>query len=105
MGKENPSRFRNSKSVVQTLEDAERDHFIDCPNADITYRTAAFLLDCILFSLAHSGVSQTLATFWSVVSQLSYLSSILSTQGMQYLDICLLALVKGLLIFFYFEII
>jgi uncharacterized RDD family membrane protein YckC len=56
MGKYTPMGPNQSRSVVDTLNEAELDHWLDCPSADIALRSAAFLLDVIFFSLASSGI-------------------------------------------------
>lgn len=47
---------RRTRSVYDTLAEAEDDHFLDCPNADVWIRAGAILLDGILFFLINSGI-------------------------------------------------
>lgn len=58
MGTYIPLTRKKRKSVADTLLEAENEHYLDCPNADLPLRSAALLLDLILFSLATSGVHQ-----------------------------------------------
>lgn len=51
-------RNKEPRSIEEVLSQAEEDHYLECPNADITTRAAALLLDCILFSLLSSGLHQ-----------------------------------------------
>ncbi len=48
--------------MVETLLEAEQEHYLDCPNADVPIRSAALLLDVILFSLALSGIHHLIET-------------------------------------------
>ena len=45
MGSYVPSGPRRRRSVNEALLEAEEDHFLDCPTADILLRAAAILLD------------------------------------------------------------
>lgn len=56
MGKHTPSDPTKTLSVADTLLDAEKDHYLDCPNAEPTVRASAFLLDVFLFFLASSAL-------------------------------------------------
>jgi uncharacterized RDD family membrane protein YckC len=62
MGSYIPGKPSKPKSVVETLTEAEEDHLLDCPDADLRLRAAALLLDLILFSLIHSGIQQSFDT-------------------------------------------
>lgn len=42
--------------MIETLQEAEEDHFLDCPNAELRLRVAALLLDVLLSTLAISGL-------------------------------------------------
>ena len=48
------------KSVSETLIEAEEEHYLDCPNADIGNRCAAFLLDAIFLFLLATGLKRML---------------------------------------------
>jgi len=50
-----PKRDRE-RSLHDTLNEAEHDHFLDCPNADRWLRAGAQLLDVILCFLILSGI-------------------------------------------------
>lgn len=58
---------RNAPSLAETLAEAERAHYVDCPNADLPLRTAALFLDLILASLAMSAVHQLSETVRNTV--------------------------------------
>lgn len=58
---------RRKRSVADTLREAEHEHYLDCPNADLPLRTAALLLDLILFSLASSGIQHLINTIKNTV--------------------------------------
>lgn len=63
MGTYKPSGPKRERSLHETLNDAEHDHFLDCPDADRMLRAGAQLLDLILCFLILSGihhVSETL---------------------------------------------
>ncbi len=65
MGTYIPARPRKQRSVSDTLLEAEQEHYLDCPNADVLSRAAALLLDIILCTLASSAIhhfSSALAT-------------------------------------------
>ncbi len=48
------------KTISDTLNEAEDDHFMDCPDADFWIRTGAILLDGIFFWLMWSGIENTI---------------------------------------------
>lgn len=56
MGMYKPSGRKRTRSLHDTLNEAEHDHFLDCPNADVKLRAAALLLDVILCFLILSGI-------------------------------------------------
>jgi uncharacterized RDD family membrane protein YckC len=56
MGKHTPSEKKQKRTVFETLTEAEQDHWLDCPDADLPLRSAGFLLDVIFFSIASSGI-------------------------------------------------
>lgn len=56
MGKHTPVDPKPAPSVAATLTEAEHDHWLDCPDADIVIRSAAFLLDVIFFSIGSTGI-------------------------------------------------
>ncbi len=56
MGTYSPAQRKKKRSVADTLLEAEREHLLDCPNADLPIRSAAFLLDLIFVSLGSSGI-------------------------------------------------
>lgn len=56
MGSYVPMDEKPNRSVAETLREAEEDHFLDCPNAEVRLRVAALLLDCLLSALALSGL-------------------------------------------------
>jgi uncharacterized RDD family membrane protein YckC len=53
---------RKKRSVADTLLEAEHEHYLDCPDADLPIRSAALLLDWILFSIATSGIHHLIET-------------------------------------------
>lgn len=58
---------RRTRSVYDTLAEAEDDHFLDCPTADVWIRAGAVLLDGILFFLLNSGfvrIAGTVGTYF-----------------------------------------
>ncbi len=61
------STRKRKRSVADTLREAEHEHYLDCPNADLPLRTAALLLDLILFSLASSGIQHLVNTVKNTV--------------------------------------
>jgi uncharacterized RDD family membrane protein YckC len=56
------SSKRKRRSVADTLLEAEREHYLDCPNGDLPIRSAAFLLDLIFVSLGSSGIHHLIET-------------------------------------------
>ena len=62
MGTHLPAQRKRRRSVADTLLEAEHEHYLDCPNADMPIRSAALLLDLILFSLASSGIHHLVET-------------------------------------------
>lgn len=71
MGKHTPMEPGTSRSVADTLAEAEQDHFLDCPDPDIALRSAAFLLDVIFFSLGSTAIhhlSSAMMSFHSAIS-------------------------------------
>lgn len=56
MGNYIPIQSKPKASVIETLQEAEENHFLDCPNAELRLRFAATLLDCLLSTLAISGI-------------------------------------------------
>lgn len=62
MGTYVPIQRKKKRSVADTLLEAEQEHYLDCPNADIPIRSAALLLDLILFSIATSGMHHLIET-------------------------------------------
>ncbi len=67
MGTHSPTLHKKKKSVSDALLEAEQEHYLDCPNADIPLRSAALLLDGILFSIALSGIGRLLDTAQSAL--------------------------------------
>jgi len=62
MGTYKPSGPKRERSLHETLNDAEHDHFLDCPNADRMLRAGAQLLDVILCFLILSGIHHVVET-------------------------------------------
>ncbi len=56
MGTYIPTSRKRKPSLDEALAEAEKDHFLDCPNADPRARGAAFSLDVILVSLLWTGI-------------------------------------------------
>lgn len=56
MGSYIPVEKKKKTSVIDTLREAEENHFLDCPNAELRLRVAAVLLDFLLSALAISGL-------------------------------------------------
>lgn len=63
MGQYIPGPWKNTarRSIADVLNEAEEQHFLDCPNADYLQRAAAFILDSIFLFLLCSA-TQKLAT-------------------------------------------
>ena len=53
-----PWKSASRRSVVDVLNEAEEQHFLDCPNADYFQRAAAIILDCIFLFLVGSAVQK-----------------------------------------------
>ncbi len=70
MGVYTPGKPGKPKTLQDALNEAEEDHFLDCPNADVPVRVAALILDVILFSLANSGVQHFFDTIESYAMHL-----------------------------------
>jgi len=49
-------KLRGKRSLADTLNEAEEEHFLDCPNADFLLRAAAYLLDLIFLFLLFSAI-------------------------------------------------
>lgn len=62
---------KRTRSINDTLSEAEHDHFLDCPNADLFIRIAATLLDGILFFLLASGVEHSSSAIAGASAQIS----------------------------------
>ena len=60
MGTYRRETSRRPKTISEALNEAEDDHFLDCPDADFWIRTGAILLDAIFFWLLWSGIQNTL---------------------------------------------
>ena len=58
MGKYRPAKKQAQRSVSDALKEAEHDHFIDCPNADMFTRIEAGVLDCIFLVIMGSGLDR-----------------------------------------------
>lgn len=71
MGTYVPSGRRKRRSINEALQEAEQDHFLDCPNADLPIRAAAIVLDAILFWLLWTGIQHTCLSIGAYVN--SYL--------------------------------
>jgi uncharacterized RDD family membrane protein YckC len=65
-----PAQRKRKRSVADTLAEAEQEHYLDCPNADLPIRSAALLLDLILFSLGTSGIHHLVETVKNSVPSL-----------------------------------
>jgi uncharacterized RDD family membrane protein YckC len=65
-----PAQRKKKRSVADTLAEAEHEHYLDCPNADLPIRAAALLLDLILFSLSASGIHHFVETVKNSVPSL-----------------------------------
>jgi uncharacterized RDD family membrane protein YckC len=53
-----PPKQSRPKSVSETLLEAEEEHYLDCPNADIWTRSAALILDAIFLFLLATGLKR-----------------------------------------------
>jgi uncharacterized RDD family membrane protein YckC len=60
MGQYFPTKSGKRRSIADTLQEAENDHYLDCPNADFFIRTAAYLLDAIFLFLLVTGMNRIL---------------------------------------------
>src|SRR5688500_15932780 len=58
MGSYSPSGRKRSRSLSDTLAEAEHEHLLDCPSADVFIRCGSLLLDVILCFLLVSGLQQ-----------------------------------------------
>jgi len=56
MGSYVPTGRKKRNSISQALAEAERDHLLDCPNADYFLRAEALVLDAILLYLMWKGI-------------------------------------------------
>ncbi len=74
MGVYTPGKPAQPRTLADALLEAEEDHFLDCPNADVPARAAALLLDVILFSLANSGIQHFFDTLESYALHLLQIS-------------------------------
>ena len=70
MGNYLPAGPKKQKSVSDTLLEAEEDHLLDCPDADLSARAAAFILDGIFCYLCASGLHHS---FNALAAHLSHL--------------------------------
>lgn len=50
---------QRARTISEALNEAEGDHFLDCPDADFWIRTGAILLDGIFFYLLWNGLKHT----------------------------------------------
>jgi uncharacterized RDD family membrane protein YckC len=57
MGNYIPPRPSSKRTIAETLQESEYEHYLDCPNADIVIRFAALFLDFILCSIAWSAIN------------------------------------------------
>jgi uncharacterized RDD family membrane protein YckC len=60
MGQYVPTKTGKRRSISEALQEAEHDHYLDCPNADFLIRVAAFLLDAIFLFLLVTGMNRIL---------------------------------------------
>lgn len=58
MGKYRQIKVKKSKTIDETLREAESDHIVDCPNASLSIRLAAGSLDAIFLILMASGLER-----------------------------------------------
>ncbi len=102
MGAHETSHRRRKRSIADTLVEAEHEHYLDCPNADIPIRSACILLDVILFSLASSGIHHLVETLKNslpvLIGTLSQPAEPLLILGLSYAA----WLLKTLALFMYF---
>lgn len=57
MGNYIPPRIGTRRTIAETLQESEYEHYLDCPNADIVIRFAAVFLDVIFCSIAWSAIN------------------------------------------------
>jgi uncharacterized RDD family membrane protein YckC len=60
MGKYIPGPWKGTtrRTIAEVLDEAEEQHFLDCPNADYLQRVAALILDTIFLFLICSAVQK-----------------------------------------------
>ena len=58
MGKYIPAGRESRRTLSDTLTEAENEHYLDCPNADLTPRLAATLLDGIFLFIIISSLNR-----------------------------------------------
>lgn len=61
MGRYEPAARRRRRSLTDALDEAEYEHYLDCPNADLIPRIAATMLDAIFLFIAVSAVNRILS--------------------------------------------
>lgn len=66
MGKYTPSPKIRRRSISETLDEAESEHFLDCPNASFGPRLAALLLDTIFLFLLLSGIEKIISVLTGI---------------------------------------
>ena len=66
-----------AKTISEALNEAEDDHFLDCPDADFWIRTGAILLDGIFFYLLWNGIKHTFSSMGPAVVAYFNLNAIL----------------------------
>ena len=109
MGTYHPAKKGRTRTLAETLAEAEEDHFLDCPNAEISYRVAAGLLDTILAFLALSGIEHICN---ALVAPLDQLGAVIHTHGLwqtlfqeaslHSLDVCVYLMISLKVSFSYF---
>src|SRR4051812_9546260 len=55
------------RTVSRALLEAERDHLLDCPNAEFPLRAAAFVLDAILCTILWKGLGASASAIGTYV--------------------------------------
>lgn len=69
MGKYIPFQRGPQRSLKEALEEAEEDHFVDCPEAPYLLRAAACILDAIFLVLAITSFNRLAMAFFVYFSQ------------------------------------
>lgn len=105
MGTYTPIKPGKERSIDDTLREAEEEHYLDCPDADIPIRTAALILDLIFLSLASTAIGHlfsavyTYSSHWFAVAGATEHAYVLLDWGIQIFTVT----AKVVVVVFYFS--